>query len=144
MAKRSGRVGGQPHNTSRLGGHRRFITEALVRKLHEECLDPRLGATPAEKKIRARKVEFMVDTMVKLAMNGDTACLKMVCDRVEGQSIQAVEFKPTLPMTPEEAQAAETKKLSLTHEALEKMTPNERSALYLQTLKETNRIGGSA
>lgn len=134
----SRRSGGQLGNLNRLKGQPRFITEALIRHLLEVVKDPRSCATKEEQKISRRRIDFMVDTLVKLAMDGDTVCLRLVMDRVEGSAHQTMIFKPM------EEQPDDSARLAITHEKLAAMTDEQRTALYRSTLAETGRTSGSA
>jgi hypothetical protein len=127
-------------NQNFLKGQPRFITEALIRHLLAVVKDPRAAATPAEAKIERRRIDFMVDTLVRLAMDGDTTCLRLVMDRVEGSAHQTMIFKP-IDEQPDEAEAG---RLLLTRDKLAAMTDEERTALYRSSITEAGRTLGSA
>ena len=137
-AKRN--VGGQPGNFNRLKGQPRFITEALIRHLLEVVKDPRACADKTKARIERRRIDFMVDTLVRLAMDGDTTCLRLVMDRVEGSAHQTMIFKP-MDERPDEAEAG---RLQITHEKLVEMSDEQRISLYRTTLAEAGRTLGSA
>lgn len=130
--------GGAPlGNLNRVKGNTRFITQALVMKLMEQVTDPRDGATPAEKKMKLRRLDFLVDTMTKMALNGDVAMIKYVIDRIEGTPMQTMQFKPDV--TKEEADAAnESKVLEVTFERLKEMPTQDVRALYRSKILETH------
>jgi hypothetical protein len=137
---RKGKTIGAPiGNKNFLKGQPRFITDALMRHLLVEVKDPRACATPAEAKIMRRRVDFMVDTLVRLAMDGDTTCLRLVMDRIEGSAHQTMIFKPM-----EEQTEDDSARLAITHEKLAAMNDEQRTALYRSTLAETGRTSGSA
>ncbi len=119
-------------NLNRKGGNARFITQALILELNDICTDP----NDPKSNVKDKKVRWMVKMLVKLALLGDTTCLKMVMDRVEGQATQAIAFTET----PEH----EAERMTYTRQQLEKMTPEQRNSLYLATLRETTRTHGSA
>lgn len=120
----------------------RFITQQLIRQLHEEMDDPDFDKK--DKKAiatRAKVVYFLCRKLIQLALEGDTSAIKMVMDRVEGTSISTVQFReiPEGDETPDMLAA-----VAITREKLKSMPESERLELYRQTLTETGRTLGSA
>lgn len=130
------RGGGAPlGNLNRVKGNTRFITQALVMKLMQEVNDPREGATPQEKKIRLRRLDFLVDTMTRMALNGDTTMIKYIIDRIEGTPLQTMAFKPDAPPTDP---AEEGKVIDVTFARLREMPVQEIRSMYRQKILETH------
>ena len=137
-------------NMNRIANNPRFITQALVNKLMEEVSEPRsdealqrmnggakVVVTTAQRKAHRRKLDFLVDTMVTLAMNGDQTMIKYVIDRIEGTPIQSMMFKP---MSPEEQDAYgkdEQKSLEVSFKRLKEMKPADVTALYREAILKT-------
>lgn len=143
------RGGFQPGNTlgaknkGNAKGHKiqRIITQALISQLNEFVASPE-AKTAAQKKTLATRAHWLAELMIKQAMAGDTTCMKMILDRVEGAITQIV------PMRPEdydpEVQAENAQRHNYTREELAKMTPNELSRLYRESLLEDQRAQGTA
>lgn len=115
----------------------RFVTAQLVRMMHEEIDDPDFDPKDKTKvKMRARAVYFFCRKLMTLALQGDTTCLKMIMDRIEGTPISTTIFKPSddpdAP-TPEQSQA-----LNITREKLAAMPYEEQLALYNATLNDSS------
>jgi len=131
----------------------RFITIALIKHLLEEIVDPRddsvRGRTESKKaRLQRKRVDFVVDTLCTLAMNGDTTAIKMIMDRVEGLAIQTVQFRPQdledSAQTPEEAA-----RITAVHAKIKDLPQDDLRALYhatiaSATITEGSRTQGSA
>lgn len=121
----------------------RFITAQLVRLMHETIDDPEFDPKDKTKvRARARAVYFFCRKLMTLALQGDTTCLKMVMDRIEGTPISTTIFKPT--DDPDNLSPAQAEALSVTQQRLVAMTPEARMALYNATLSEDSGVQGSA
>lgn len=138
MAKRAGAPLG---NLNRLKGsmNKRFITQALVMKLMEEVTDPREAATPLMKKAKARRLDFLVDTMVTMALNGDVQMIKYVVDRVEGLATQTMQFEYM-----KEGEEKDKAVAAVTLDKLNSMPVEDVTALYRQKILETHEARGTA
>ena len=126
----------------------RFITRQLIAQLQEEIDDPDFD--PKDKaavRKRAKVVYFFCKKLIKMALAGDSTCIKMVMDRVEGTAISTVMFKdiPDGAETPDQME-----QIRATREKLATMTEDELDQLYAETvasqssLTEDTRTSGSA
>lgn len=114
----------------------RFITAQLIRLMQEEIPDPN---DKSKVKARAKRVYFFCLTLVNSAIAGDSACLKMVMDRIEGTPISTMNLKMSDDpdnLTPEEVGA-----LAATREKLKTMTREEKLALYNQLTSSSETRG---
>lgn len=141
--RRSGFQPGHRVNAKENTPRGRFITAQLVRLMHETIDDPEYDPKDKTKvRARAKAVYFFCRKLMTLALQGDTTCLKLVMDRIEGTPISTTIFKPTDDpdnATPEQAAA-----LELTRRKLASMTLEQRLALYNSTLSSDSGVQGSA
>jgi hypothetical protein len=79
----------------------------------------------------------MVSTLTRLALDGDTAALRMIMDRVEGSALQTMQFRP---MTEQE----ETAKLAAVHEKIKGKSFDELAGLYREAISAGTPTLGSA
>ena len=121
----------------------RFITQRLIAMMHEEIeiseLDPN---DPKHKKmIKTRTTRLVVycKTLFRLALEGDLQAIKYIADRIEGTpvatTVNVEDFDP-------EKIAAERERLRKTREDITKMTDEERTNLYFQTLAQADGTSG--
>lgn len=91
-------------------------------------------------KQRTTRLTVYCKTLFRLALNGDMQAIKYIADRIEGTPIATTvsveDFDP-------ERVAAERKRLDETRKNLSKMTDEERTNLYFQTLKQADGTSGS-
>ena len=120
----------------------RFITQQLIRMLHEDIkdFDPKL-ATPEDVRNRTKVIYKFCKKLISLALEGDTTAIKLVMDRIEGTAIATMQFRdiPEGEETPEQLAA-----MQLTRDKIASMTPDERIGLYRASLTEAGRTLGSA
>lgn len=125
----------------------RFITIQLVKHLMEEVMDPRedefRGRTAAKAaRLMRKRVDFLVDTLCTLAMNGDTTAIKMIMDRVEGSATQTVAFK--MADLEEQTQTPQDlDRIRATHAKLSLMTTDELQSLYHATISSASLSASS-
>jgi hypothetical protein len=113
---------GAPRGATR---NSRFITQHLISYLREVVASPE-AKTPEQKKIFAERTHWLVVKMVKMALEGDTTCLRMVMERIEGTPTQTINYRDTK----DDAVVRE----NYTEEELRRLPPDEFSKLYATSL----------
>jgi hypothetical protein len=133
---------GNQVNSHRNHRNNRFITQHLINMLNEEISNPSMTIDEAKKnpkkaQERAKRVHFLCDKMISMAIAGDTTCMKMIMDRVEGTPLQTVHFK-------DDSMASVDLPHEYTKEELAKLPASELSKLYSQSILADKPAQGSA